>query len=542
MTLQVSGTKRGTAADGLAVSTRRATPARKKVGVVELIAYTVSSEWLSLAAVKRFKRQFYSVMPQVVSVWCRELGHDVTYASYYGQADPLSLLPDDLDVVFVAASTQASALAYALAKIYRRRGALTVLGGPHAKCFPDDSARFFDIVVKRCDKDVVADIVAGVVDRRSIIDCGRPLTSFPSVEERLPEIATAAFPGGRAGRTSVISLFGSVGCPYTCNFCTDWNSTYVARPADELRRDLAFVAERFPEACLGFQDPNFGVRFDETLAAFEPIPADRRNPYLMQCSLAILNEPRLRRLAETRCLYVAPGIESWSDYGNKLRMKTTSGHDRVVGIADAFTLLRRHVPGLQANFVLGLDSDAGAEPFDLTAEFARRVPFVWPNVNVITPYGGTPVYDAIARAGRLLKGMPLALYCSPYLSLQLANYNALEFYERFTMLLDATVAPFLTAKRLIARDRARLKIARIAQTSAVRHDLAEMHGIMAALRADGRLRAFHDGRDVGLPPLYNRHLDQRLGRYAELLSKADRIPVHAASRLPSPPALERPAA
>ena len=109
-----------------AAATRR----RKKVGIIELLAYTVSSEWLLLRLVNKTKRQMYSIMPQVVSVWGRELGHDVTYATFYGQCDPATLLPDDLDVVFISASTQASALAYALAKLYRQRGVLTVAGGP----------------------------------------------------------------------------------------------------------------------------------------------------------------------------------------------------------------------------------------------------------------------------------------------------------------------------------------------------------------------------------------------------------------------------
>ncbi len=55
---------------------------RKKVGVIELLAYTVSSEWLYLKLVNEFKRQMYSIMPQVVSVWCRELGHEVSYTTY----------------------------------------------------------------------------------------------------------------------------------------------------------------------------------------------------------------------------------------------------------------------------------------------------------------------------------------------------------------------------------------------------------------------------------------------------------------------------
>lgn len=499
---------------------------RKRVGVIELIAYTVSSEWLSLKSVNSLKRQYYSVMPQVVSVWCRELGHDVSYATYYGQADPLSLLPDDLDVVFISASTQASALAYALAKLYRRQGVLTVAGGPHAKCFPSDCQRFFDLTVTQCDRELIDDILSGRVDPPAIIAAARPLRSFPSVEERLPEIRTAAMDGRRIMRASVISLFGSVGCPYTCNFCTDWNSTYVPLPADQLSRDLNFVSRNFPGAWLGFQDPNFGVRFDETMKVFDEIPEHRRNPYLMQCSLAILSEERMKRLAQTRCSYVAPGVESWSDFGNKLKMTRTRGQDRVAGIADKFDMLRRYVPGLQANFVFGLDTDSGSAPFNLTREFIARVPLVWPNLNIITPYGGTPVYDDMVRQGRLLRGMPLALYCSPYLALSLRNYDPIEFYDNFIDLLAASTSFRLTAKRLLARDHVGLKVARFAQTSAVRHDISEMRRIRAELGRDPALRAFHEGRGDELPAFYSRHLDQRLGRYGELLTQADRIPVH----------------
>ena len=51
----------------------------------------------------------------------------------------------------------ASALAYALAKLYRREGTLTVIGGPHARSFPADRLRFFDWVVLECDKTLIGE-------------------------------------------------------------------------------------------------------------------------------------------------------------------------------------------------------------------------------------------------------------------------------------------------------------------------------------------------------------------------------------------------
>src|SRR5262249_4587609 len=157
---------------------------RMNVGILELIAYTVPPEWNRQRAALALRRHLYSLMPQAVAAWCRRLGHRVHYATYYGQADPVRLLPDDLDVVFLSAATQASGLAYALAKRYRRDGTRAILGGPHARCFPADSLRFFDIVVGECDEALIAEILGGHIDPPAFVSSrGRP-TSLPGVEER----------------------------------------------------------------------------------------------------------------------------------------------------------------------------------------------------------------------------------------------------------------------------------------------------------------------------------------------------------------------
>jgi hypothetical protein len=56
-------------------------------------------------------------------------------------------MPNDLDLVFISAFTEAAALAYALSVRFRPSGVRTVLGRPHARSFRDDASRFFDAVV-----------------------------------------------------------------------------------------------------------------------------------------------------------------------------------------------------------------------------------------------------------------------------------------------------------------------------------------------------------------------------------------------------------
>ena len=134
-----------------------------RVGVLDLLT-TPAASWSERAYHTLLTKQYAAIMPQAIAVWSRALGHETFYATYYGVGDPRRRLPDDLDVVFIAAYTQVSGLAYALAKLYRARRVRTIIGGPHAVAFPADCLRFFDLVVRDCDRELVAELLRGVYD------------------------------------------------------------------------------------------------------------------------------------------------------------------------------------------------------------------------------------------------------------------------------------------------------------------------------------------------------------------------------------------
>ena len=66
-------------------------------------------------------------MVQMVGELLRQEGHEVTLACYSGSGNPLRILPDDLDLVFISAFTEAAQTAYALSNFFRARGAVTAL-------------------------------------------------------------------------------------------------------------------------------------------------------------------------------------------------------------------------------------------------------------------------------------------------------------------------------------------------------------------------------------------------------------------------------
>ncbi|MBM3945497.1 MAG: radical SAM protein, partial [SAR202 cluster bacterium] len=460
-----------------------------RVGVLELLADTEKSSWTQSARYYLFTKQYASIMPQAVAVWSRQLGHEAFYATWYGNGDPKKLLPNDLDVVFIAAYTQASALAYALGKLYRQEKALTVIGGPHAKSFPNDCARFFDLVVVQFDKTLLKDILDGAFSRGSVITTARPLDDVPTVQDRLPEIKRSAFArGSRPYLSTTVPMLSSVGCPYTCNFCTDWNNPYSLLPLDRLSADLKFLSEKLPGVKMAFHDPNFAVKFDDTLDAMEKVPKGRRTPYIMESSLSILRGAHLQRLKDTNCLYAAPGIESWSSYSNKSGVGKATGSEKVEALAEHIAELHEYVPGIQLNFMFGLDVDRGREPVELTKDFLSRTPYAWPAVNIPVPFGGTPLFDQYLKDERILRAMPFSFYYMPYLVTTIANYDPVDYYEKLIEIcMHISSYPMLTS-RMTSTPSWALRTLHLVRSFEMRDKVRKLRRILHALKTDRQVR------------------------------------------------------
>ena len=496
-----------------------------KVGVLELLAWGGAPSWRQTLEGYVTTKQYASIVPQAVAAWSRRLGHEVHYATFYGQGDPKRKLPDDLDLIFMSGYTKDSALAYALAKLYKKEGTVTVIGGPHAKSFPHDCLRFFDLVVTQCDEALVGDILGGHYEPNSIVSSGKALNSLPSLEERMPEVRAASFlRGTRPYFASMVPMLSSLGCPYTCNFCADWNNPYSVLPTDQLEADLKYLSANYPGVKITFHDPNFAVQFDKTLDILERVPEGHRNPYIMESSLSVLKEDRLARLRDTNCFFVAPGVESWTDYSNKAGVGRKTGEEKVRLVAEHMEMLHSYVPAIQANFMFGLDTDEGTEPVELTKDFMTRTPFAWPVVNIPVPFGGTPLHDDYLAGGRILDGIPFSFYYFPYLVTTIKNYDPVTYYQNLLdMLLHYSTRKFWW-RRLGTTTSQSLRLLYTVRTLRVKEGIGHFRKMLDRLTTDHQFRDFHEGGATGVPEFYNHEFERLLGRYAPLISQEERIP------------------
>lgn len=494
-----------------------------RVGILDLLttpAATLADRAYGLVLTK----QYASIMPQAIAVWCRRYGHRTAYAAYWGHGDPRRLLPNDLDVVFIATYTQASGLAYALARLYRRDGVRTIVGGPHARSFPTDCLRFFDVVVQECDEDLVGQLVRSEHDRGVVVS-SKPPRELPTVAERMPEIRASAFLLGRPYASTTIPLLASTGCPYACDFCIDWDTPYVQLPSERLAVDLATVAREIPGAMVSFHDPNFAVRFDDVLDVLAAAPPERRPAYIMEASLAVLRPERLPRLAATNCAMAAPGVESWTSYGSKSGAPRSSGARKVERLAAHFSDLHEHVPYVQANFMFGLDDDIGRDPVRLTLDFMRRTPFVWPVVNLPHPFGGTPYADRLRAEGRVLTTLPFHFYYSPYLAIVPRHYDPIAYYDHLIEMFAYFTSTSMLLRRLRTARSRFVALAHLVRTRVKRRRLDAFRRLRERLRSDPALRAFHEGKASDVPAFYHREYERQLGPFAELVPPEERLPL-----------------
>ncbi len=372
-----------------------------------------------------------SIMPQVIGVWCEQEGHDVTLTSYTGFENLLEELPNNVDLVFVGAFTEGAQLAYALSNLFRSRGAVTALGGPHARCYPQDARQYFDYVLGFTDQATVREVLCDCTEHRPLgvhLSAAQQPSALPGVRERWKFIEQTL---RKARFIKFVPMIGSLGCPYSCSFCIDSVVPYQPLDLDVIKEDLRFLLKKFRRPHVGWHDPTFGVRFNDYLDAIEEAVPPNSIDFLAETCLSLLSEPHLRRLKRNGFKALMPGIESWYDLGAKSKSGAMVGMDKVRQVSEHVNMVLKYIPYVQTNFVLGLDTDEGPEPFELTKRFVDMTPGVFPTYPLLSAFGqAAPLNLEYQRANRVLPFPFHFLNNIHAMNVRPKNYSWADFYER----------------------------------------------------------------------------------------------------------------
>jgi hypothetical protein len=467
-----------------------------------------------------FKRKmspsFASIMPQATAVWCEELGHDVRYLCYTGGED-LVALADETDFLIVGAFTLSAFTAYAVSSIYRSKGAITALGGPHARCYPEDAARHFDYVLGFTGKAEIEQILDEAAPRRPLgrlLSAARQPRRIPNLRQRWKYVEPTL---AKAGPLKIVPMIGSFGCPYSCSFCIDATVDYQPLAYDEIADDLRFLLTKVENPLVGWHDPNFGVRFNDFMGVIEEAAPTGSIRHVAEMSLSLLTDENLARLRRSGFVGMLPGIESWYAYGNKSRATTVSGEAKVAQVADHVNRVLAHIPFVQTNFILGLDCDLGDEPFELTKRFIDLTPGAYPAFSLFTCYGrASPLNLELQRAGRVNAMAFHFLDSNHGMNIRPLHYTWPDFYDRVADVTRHALGPRGTWRRLAANGPGTaglFNLFRGATTGRPRYQAA----MARMMREDRGIRAYFEGESAEMPGFFEARIRKDLGPLRDAL-------------------------
>jgi hypothetical protein len=217
------------------------------------------------------------------------------------------------------------------------------------------------------------------------------------------------------------------------------------------KEDLRFLRTKFNRPLVGWHDPNFGVRFDDFMDVIEEaIPSDSID-FIAESSLSLLSERHKKRLKHNGFKALLPGIESWYDLGEKSKTGHAHGMEKVRRISEHVNMILRYIPYIQTNFVLGLDVDSGAEPFELTKRFVDLTPGAFPGYSLLSAFGeAAPLNYKYQQENRVIPFPFHFLNNNGAMNLKPVNYSWPSFYKHVIDLTRYTFSPRAIFRRLAA--------------------------------------------------------------------------------------------
>lgn len=483
-----------------------------KVGVIDLVCKGPTHTLWG----KIMHPNLASIMPQVIATWCEQEGHEVKMVCYTGREHLGAEFTEKFDILFISSFTQAALLAYALSNYFRSRGIVTVLGGPHARCYPDDAIRYFDYVLGFTNREMIVGVLADKCPQRPLgihLTAGKQPLHLPGVKERWKFIE------GTLKKTAflkMVPMIGSMGCPYTCPFCIDSEVPYQPLNFQGMKEDLQFLLTKFKRPTVAWHDPNFGVRFEDNMEAIASAAPPGSFRFLAESSLSILTEKHLQVFQQNGFTALLPGIETWYELGNKSRTGQITGTEKVKQVAAHVNMVFNHVPYVQTNFVLGLDSDEGSEPFELTKHFIDLAPRAFPGYSLLTAFGeAAPLNLTYQKEGRVLPFPFHFLNNHLAMNIKPKNYDWVDFYDK---VIDLTEYTFST--KAIYRRFAATRNATARWMNVMRAISSEGYGRIRFFRKvrehlvrDRAFRRYFEGDSTELPEFYTEIIRKDLGAW-----------------------------
>ena len=327
-----------------------------------------------------------SIMPQVLGVWCEAEGHEVTFVCYTGLEDLVDDLPDEVDLVFIGAFTEARIPRTRLSNLFRR-------GAPSPSWVVLTPA-----AIRRTPE--VLRLRPGFhrPGRRSVKSCGiarrigpSACSSAPNGSRTLPGVVSAGSSSSRRSRR----LPSSRSCRCSGASAALTRATSASTPPFRTSRSisgvLATTSGSSGEDSSGRASPGTipTSACASTTRWRRSTPRCRRDriEFVAESSLSLLSEPHLKRLKRNGFKVLLRASNRGTTWATSRRPARDQGLDKVRQVSEHVNMILRYIPYVQTNFVLGLD--VGRRRRTLRTDQALRgaTPGAFPGYSLLSAFG-----------------------------------------------------------------------------------------------------------------------------------------------------------
>lgn len=328
-------------------------------------------------------------------------GHDLRYFEAEGdRSEPAEVY--DCDLVAISTFSAQIFEAYAIADRLRARGVKVAIGGLHATALPEEAIDHADYVIAG-EGEHAWPAVVRAAERGEGQRVFRA-AEFPPIDVKALPIPRYDLLGNRPYNRFTVQT--TRGCPWKCEFCASTvmlSEKYRKRPVADVVRDIREILAIRPGAFIEFADDNTFVDKQwgkELCRALIPL----RIKWFTETDITVADDPELLSLMHrSGCRQVLIGLESPGRTpleGIELRGNRKALWNR--RYASAIDTIQSAGVTVNGCFILGLDGhDTSIFPEILDFAMARSLYDV--QITVLTAFPGTPLYDRLLKAGRIIE-------------------------------------------------------------------------------------------------------------------------------------------
>jgi len=356
---------------------------------------------------------------------------------------------EDADLVGITCYTMTAPRVYEIADEFRRRGKTVVLGGYHPTAMPKEAKQHADSVL-------LGEAEASWPKLLKDFENGKLKPFY----ERDIDFNMADIPPIRRDLILRNPITGAVqstrGCSNRCEFCaigSFYGHGVKKRPIKNVVEEI----KQMPNKIFIFHDPHITShpRYAKELFK-EMIQQKVHKTWLANGTTNVLgkiDDEFLNLARKAGCLQWFIGFESMSQAALD-RVKKT--HNIVENFKKLIKRLHNFGMSVQGGIIFGFDEDT-PDIFDLTLEKMYEFDIDVVEINILTPYPGTPLYDRLEKEGRIIT-KDWSRYNQVDVVFKPKNMTEKELFEgtrkvakefyKFTNLVGRTAKIFAVTKKL----------------------------------------------------------------------------------------------